>query len=65
MIRGVERLQSAALTATDLRGGAAMIVAALCAQGETLLFDEGHITRGYERFDVRLRALGADVNLED
>ena len=65
VIRGVERLQGAALTATDLRGGAAMIVAALCAQGETLLFDEGHITRGYERFDVRLRALGADVKLED
>ncbi len=63
-IWGVERLQGAALTATDLRGGAAMIVAGLGAEGETLLFDEGHITRGYERFDARLRALGADVVLE-
>jgi UDP-N-acetylglucosamine 1-carboxyvinyltransferase len=41
-----------------------MIVAGLGAEGETLLFDEGHITRGYERFDARLRALGADVVLE-
>ena len=63
-IWGVERLKGAALTATDLRGGAAMIVAGLSAEGETLLFDEGHITRGYERFDARLRALGADVVLE-
>ena len=63
-IWGVERLQGAPLTATDLRGGAAMIVAGLAAEGETLLFDEGHITRGYERFDARLRALGADIVLE-
>ena len=63
-IRGVERLRGASLTATDLRGGAAMIVAGLAAEGETLLFDEGHITRGYERFDERLRALGADIVLE-
>lgn len=63
-IRGVESLRGAALHATDLRGGAAMIVAALCAEGETLLLDEGHITRGYERFDAQLRALGADVVLK-
>lgn len=64
-IWGVDRLQGTALTATDLRGGAAMIVAGLAAEGETLLFDEGHVTRGYERFDMRLRSLGADICLED
>ena len=63
-IWGVERLQGTVLTATDLRGGAAMIVAGLCAEGETVICDSGHITRGYERFDARLRSLGADIYLE-
>ena len=63
-IWGVERLHGAALNATDLRGGAAMIVAGLAAEGETVICDDGHVTRGYERFDMRLRALGADIYLE-
>lgn len=63
-IWGVECLNGTALNATDLRGGAAMIVAGLAAQGETVIFDDGHITRGYEHFDVRLRSLGADIYLE-
>lgn len=64
-IWGVESLKGSTLTATDLRGGAAMILAGLAAEGETVIFDEGHITRGYERFDSRLRALGADLTLEN
>lgn len=63
-IWGVDCLHGTALNATDLRGGAAMIVSGLSADGETVIFDDGHITRGYERFDVRLRALGADIFLE-
>ncbi len=63
-IWGVDCLHGTALNATDLRGGAAMIVAGLAAEGETVIFDDGHITRGYERFDVRLRSLGADIFLE-
>ena len=63
-IWGVDCLHGTALNATDLRGGAARIVAGLSADGETVIFDDGHITRGYERFDVRLRALGADIFLE-
>lgn len=63
-IWGVDRLHGAPLTATDLRGGAAMVVAGLAADGETVICDDGHITRGYERFDMRLRALGADIYLE-
>lgn len=63
-IRGVESLRGAALRATDLRGGAAMIVAGLTAQGETLVYDEGHVRRGYEELDRRLRSLGAEVSLE-
>ena len=63
-IWGVDRLHGAPLTATDLRGGAAMVVAGLAAEGETIICDDGHITRGYERLDMRLRALGADIYLE-
>jgi UDP-N-acetylglucosamine 1-carboxyvinyltransferase len=61
VICGVASLRGAALTATDLRGGAAMVVAGLTAEGETVICDDGHITRGYEQFDRRLRALGADI----
>lgn len=60
-ITGVERLTAAPLTAGDLRGGAAMVVAALSAEGETEIFDEDHISRGYDRLDLQLNALGADV----
>ena len=63
-IWGVDSLRGTVLNATDLRGGAAMIVAGLSAEGETLVFDEGHIRRGYEHFDARLRALGADICLD-
>lgn len=63
-IWGVECLHGTTLNATDLRGGAAMLVAGLASDGETVVFDDGHISRGYERFDVRLRAIGADIFLE-
>ena len=63
-IWGVDCLHGALLTSTDLRGGAAMIVAGLAAEGETVICDDGHVQRGYERFDVCLRSLGADIYLE-
>lgn len=63
-IWGVDCLHGAPLTATDLRGGAAMIVAGLAAEGETVVCDDGHIRRGYERFDRCLRSLGAELYLE-
>ena len=62
-VRGVKRLSGAVLDATDLRGGAAMILAGLAAEGESLIRDEGHITRGYDRFDACLRSLGAELLL--
>ena len=65
MITGVEKLIAAPITATDLRGGAAMVVAALAAEGETEVFDSGHIARGYEEFDTMLRGIGADVRVEE
>ena len=63
-IWGVDSLHGTVLNATDLRGGAAMLVAGLSAEGQTVVYDAGHIRRGYEHFDARLRALGADVCLD-
>lgn len=63
-IRGVSELKGNILNACDLRGGAAMIIAAMSADGESLIFDEGYVRRGYENFDVCLRELGAEIYLE-
>ena len=63
-ISGVERLTGAPLTASDLRGGAAMIVAGLSAEGRTDLLDDGYVRRGYDRFDRCLAGLGADIYCE-
>ncbi len=61
---GVRSLSGAVVSAGDLRGGAAMIIAALSADGESLIVDQGHIARGYEHLDHKLRYLGADIYLE-
>ena len=61
---GVGSLKGTAVTSTDLRGGAGMLIAALSAEGNTTLVDNDHITRGYENFDSKLRALGAEVYME-
>lgn len=64
VLRGVETLHGETLTAPDLRGGAAMIVAGLHTRGETRIIDAGHIARGYDSFDDTLCALGAEVWIE-
>lgn len=62
VIQGGQPLHGATVEATDLRAGAALMLAGIIAQGETHLLDEaGHIDRGYERLDAKLRALGADI----
>ncbi len=63
VIRGVPRLSGAPVRAPDIRAGAALVVGGLCAEGETKVYDVGHIERGYEDFVTKLRALGADVTL--
>jgi len=63
-ILGVEKLHGDTLHATDLRGGAAMLLAALSAEGESVVFDEGHIRRGYEDLELRLEELGAEITRE-
>ncbi len=60
-ITGVESLHGADVVATDLRAGAAMVIAGLMAKGETTIGNVHYIDRGYERFEEKLRALGADI----
>lgn len=61
VVNGVKRLHGSTVRATDLRGGAALAVAALGAEGETVLTGLHHMDRGYERLEEDLRALGAQV----
>lgn len=61
IVRGVEQLYGVPVRALDLRGGAALVVAALAAQGKSEIYDPYHIYRGYEDFDEKLRKLGARV----
>lgn len=61
IVRGVERLTSAPVEATDLRAGAALIIAALAAEGDTVIDHAEIVDRGYERIDEKLRSLGADI----
>jgi len=61
VVRGVERLQGAAVMATDLRASASLVIAGLVAQGETLIDRIYHLDRGYEALEAKLGALGARV----
>lgn len=63
VVQGVPRLQGAPVRSEDLRGGAALVIAGLAAEGETTVEDPGHIERGYESLDASLRALGADIEI--
>jgi UDP-N-acetylglucosamine 1-carboxyvinyltransferase len=62
VVRGVPRLFSAPVRALDLRAGAALIVAAVGAEGVTEISDVGHIDRGYEDIDRKLTHLGAELS---
>ena len=61
VVSGVECLHGAPVRCTDLRGGAALCVAALAAEGETSVREISHIDRGYEDLAGDLQALGASV----
>jgi UDP-N-acetylglucosamine 1-carboxyvinyltransferase len=61
VVRGVERLQGAAVMATDLRASAGLVIAGLAAEGETVVDRIYHLDRGYEALEQKLGALGADV----
>ncbi|HEX2088425.1 MAG TPA: UDP-N-acetylglucosamine 1-carboxyvinyltransferase [Actinomycetota bacterium] len=64
VIRGVEHLSAAPVRALDIRAGAAMVIAALAADGVTEISHLYHVDRGYEDFDGRLASLGAELRRE-
>jgi UDP-N-acetylglucosamine 1-carboxyvinyltransferase len=61
VVRGVDRLSGAPVRAQDVRAGAALVVAGLAADGETIVLDPFHVDRGYPDLARQLQALGADV----
>jgi UDP-N-acetylglucosamine 1-carboxyvinyltransferase len=65
VVRGASRLHGTDVVVPDIRSGAALVIAALCARGTTEIADAWHIERGYEDLPGKLRALGADVELQD
>ena len=62
VVSGVETLRGASVRCTDLRGGAALCVAGLAAEGETFVTEIGHIERGYEDIVRDLRTLGGEIS---
>ena len=65
VVTGVSRLSGAAVRCTDLRGGAALLVAGLAAEGETAIEEIQHICRGYEDPVRDLTALGGEIRWEE
>lgn len=61
IFNGVKELKGAAVSATDLRAGAALLIAGIIADGETELRNIGHIDRGYEKIEEKFRQLGAKI----
>jgi len=61
LIIGPTPLRSRTVASNDIRAGAAMVIAALCAEGETTITDVRYIERGYDRLDEKLRSLGAKI----
>ncbi len=61
IVRGVSRLHGAEIVASDLRGGAGLVLAGLVAKGQTIVRNVSYIDRGYERLEDSLSCLGADI----
>lgn len=61
IVSGVERLNSANIAATDLRGGAALITAALATKGTSKILDIFHVDRGYEKIEEKIKKLGGHI----
>lgn len=63
VVQGVDQLQGSTVNATDLRAGAALVLAGLVSEGETVIGDTYHIFRGYVDIDKKLNALGANIEI--
>jgi UDP-N-acetylglucosamine 1-carboxyvinyltransferase len=64
LVRGPRKLSSTIVQSPDLRGGAALVLAGLVAEGTTVVDGARHVLRGYESFEEKLSSLGATVALE-
>lgn len=60
-VHGTERLYGARVFAGDLRSGAALVIAAMSARGESVIKNISHIERGYNNFETKLRGLGGNI----
>ena len=65
IVEGVDKYTGAVVSAPDLRAGAALVIAALTAEGYSTVEDIKYIERGYEDFDQKLRELGAHIEKVD
>ena len=65
IIKGVRKLSGAKVSSTDLRGGAALVLAGLAAKGKTEVTNIEYILRGYEGLDKKLRKLGANITVKE
>lgn len=65
IIKGVKKLTGAGVAASDLRAGASLVVAALMAEGTSVIENLHHIDRGYEKFESKLRLLGGKIERKD
>lgn len=63
VIKGTKRLYGATVKATDLRGGAALVMAGIAAKGNAKIENIEYILRGYEKFDQKLKKLGVDIKI--
>lgn len=61
VVVGPSQLYGSTLESPDVRAGMALLIAALCAQGESTIYNIHHIDRGYEKIDEKLAALGAKI----
>lgn len=61
IIKGIERFNAANVYARDLRGGAALVAAAMCAEGESVIENTEYISRGYEKFEDKLKNIGVSI----
>ena len=65
IITGIEKYHGATINASDLRAGAALVIAGLAAEGDTVINDISFVKRGYEDFDVKIRNLGGNIRVAE
>lgn len=65
VVKGVNKLHGTSIKSEDLRGGAALVIAALAAEGESIVTGVSHIDRGYYKIEDDFRSLGADIKREN